>query len=740
MADDRRKCIGIMTSGGDAPGMNAAVRAVVRSALNRDVDVYAIMDGYQGMVDGTIKKMEWKSVSGILNLGGTVIGSARCKEFRERPGQKRAAANLVKNGIDRLVVIGGDGSLSGANEFSEEWSALLEELVADGVISREQADAHPALEVVGLVGSIDNDMANTDMTIGADTALHRITDLVDALASTAASHHRTFVVEVMGRNCGYLALIGAVATGASWVLIPEMPPAPGWEEQMCKVILSAIKAGRRSNIVIVAEGARDQEGNPISSAYVKEALEKGLQREVRLTIPGHVQRGGTPSAFDRNMSTIMGCRAVEKLLADDDSTESSIIGIRNNRPVVVPLVESVQKTRQVGQEIAAKNYDAAVELRGTSFRQMLDIFSTMMQPVPEHDEPDGKQHCFAILTAGRPASGMNPAIRTAVRVAMDTGHKVIGVQEGFMGLINDDIIEFDWMTVDDWIRKGGTELRTSRHVPRNSDLYMIAKNIEKYNIKGILMIGGMVGYEAVHEMYKHREVFPAFNIPIACIPATINNNLPGSEHSIGADTALNSIVESIDRIKESSDGSGRAFVVEVMGRYCGYLTVMSGLASGAEVMYTHEEGITLEGMCKDLERLSKAFKQGRNIALIIRNECANDIYNTDFICSLFEEAGGSLFDVRKTVLGPIQQGGAPTPYDRVQGTRLAYEGMKFLLESVDSKQGKYMEFGMEGGFTARNPVSSMSKMVEWELQRPVKQWWMDVLDMAHKLALPKYDE
>eukprot|EP00831_Metopus_contortus_P080766 TRINITY_DN8337_c0_g1_i4.p2 TRINITY_DN8337_c0_g1~~TRINITY_DN8337_c0_g1_i4.p2 ORF type:complete len:317 (-),score=75.10 TRINITY_DN8337_c0_g1_i4:1650-2600(-) len=314
------------------------------------------------------------------------------------------------------------------------------------------------------------------------------------------------------------------------------------------------------------------------------------------------------------------------------------------------------------------------------------------------------------------------------------------IRDRYMGLINDDIIEFDWMTVDDWIRKGGTELRTSRHVPRNSDLYMIAKNIEKYNIKGILMIGGMVGYEAVHEMYKHREVFPAFNIPIACIPATINNNLPGSEHSIGADTALNSIIEAIDRIKESSDGSGRAFVVEVMGRYCGYLTVMSGLASGAEVMYTHEEGITLEGMCKDLERLSKAFKQGRNIALIIRNECANDIYNTDFICSLFEEAGGALFDVRKTVLGPIQQGGAPTPYDRVQGTRLAYEGMKFLLENAGSKQSKYMEFGMEGGFTARNPVSSMSKMVEWELQRPVKQWWMDVLDMAHKLALPKYDE
>ncbi len=737
MADAKvRKCIGVMTSGGDAPGMNAAVRAVVRAALSMDVDAYAIIDGYQGMVDGTgIKKMDWHSVSGIINLGGTIIGTARCQEFRERDGRKKAAANLIHNGIDKLVVIGGDGSLSGANEFSIEWKELIAELVTDGTVSQADADAHPSLEIVGLVGSIDNDMANTDMTIGADTALKRITDAVDSLASTAASHHRTFVVEVMGRNCGYLALISAIATGASWVLIPEKPPKPGWEDLMCGLIKSATEAGRRDSIVIVAEGARDQEGNQITSNYVKEALEKGLKRDVRITILGHVQRGGTPTAFDRNMSTIMGYRAVEKILADDGSTESSIIGMKRNRTTAIPLVDSVNKTRQVPEEIKKKNYDAAIELRGASFKRMIDIFSTLIQSVPSHEKPCDDRS-LAIVTAGRPAPGMNPAVRAAVRVAMDAGYKVIGVKEGFSGLINDNVCEFDWMSVEDWTRKGGSELGTSRHVPKNSDLYMIAKNIEKYNIKGIMMIGGMAGYESVYEIHKHREVFPAFNIPIACIPATINNDLPGSEHSIGTDTALNSIVEALDKIKQSSDGSGRAFVVEVMGRHCGYLTLMSGMASGAEVMYTSEEGITLDRMRDDLQLLTNGFNKGRKVALIIRNEYANKIYDVDFICSLFQEAGGDLFDVRKSVLGPLQQGGLPTTYDRVQGASLAYEGMKYLMESVDAGSDDYMAFGLEGGVPAKNLVSNLPKMLTEKHQRPIDQWWTQVLHMARELANP----
>lgn len=735
MAVLAKKNIGILTSGGDAQGMNAAVRAVVRCAIGRGVDAYAIIDGYQGMVDGTgIVRMNWEDVSGIMDKGGTAIGTARCKEFREREGLKKAACNLVCHDISRLVVIGGDGSLSGANEFSKEWSSLTAELVSEGRISAEQAQAHPVLEIVGLVGSIDNDMSDTDVTIGTDSALHRITDAVDALTSTAASHQRTFVVEVMGRNCGYLALASSIATGASWVLIPEMPPEAGWEEKMCQLISSATKAGRRDSIVIVAEGARDREGKPISSTYVRDTLENMLKRDVRLTILGHVQRGGTPSAFDRTMPTALGYRAVNELLAEG-RTGSSIVGMQKNHPCVIPLVETVEKTRSVATEISNGNYERAVQLRGPGFRKMLDMFSTLVQAVPENVEPpNGKRYCFAVMNAGRPAAGMNPAIRAAVRIAMNAGHKVIGINDGFSGLIDGNIREFDWMSVENLIRKGGTALGTSRHVPRGSDFYMIAKNLEKFNINGLMIIGGWAGYETAYELYKLRKTFPAFNIPVVCIPATINNNMPGSELSIGADTALNTIVEAIDKIKHSSDGSRRVFIVEVMGRFCGYLAAMSGLATGAEIIYTHEEGITLDRMRDDINVVSGDFRRGRRIALIVRNENANKIYSTDFIASLFEEDGGELFDVRKSVLGPMQQGGNPTPFDRIQATRLAYEGINFLIAKATAGSCDAVSFGLQGGNAGILHIKDLPEMAAMEHQRPMEQWWLPTLKMSRQLA------
>ena len=240
------KRLGVLTSGGDAPGMNTAVRAVVRAGLDRGAEVYAIYEGYQGMIDGgeRIRPMDWNSVGGILHRGGTVIGTARCMEFQTRAGRRQAVRNLLEHGIDRLVIIGGDGSLTGADTLRREWHELVRELVERGEISNTKAEEHLYLAIAGLVGSIDNDMYGTDMTIGADSALHRITDAVDALTSTAASHQRAFVVEVMGRRCGYLAVMSALATGAEWVLIPESPPdVEDWEAKMCDVLLDGLQDG-----------------------------------------------------------------------------------------------------------------------------------------------------------------------------------------------------------------------------------------------------------------------------------------------------------------------------------------------------------------------------------------------------------------------------------------------------------------------------------------------------------------
>ncbi len=735
MAKEKKGCIGVMTSGGDAPGMNAAVRAVVRTAINCGMDAYAIYEGYQGMVDGTgIRKMDWQSVGGIMDQGGTFIGTARCKEFRERDGRRLAACNLVKNGIDKLVVIGGDGSLTGADEFSREWPELLQELCEAGKLTREECEACPQLKIVGLIGSIDNDMCNSDMTIGADTALHRITEAIDDLSSTAASHQRTFVVEVMGRNCGYLALASAIATGASWTLIPEMPPADGWEDRMCGLLRNATAAGRRDSIVIIAEGARNRHGEPITSSYVRDVLERELKRDVRITILGHVQRGGAPSAYDRYSATIQGHHAVEKLVNMKDGDESSIIGIQRHRAAAAPLMESVRLTRSVPEKIAAGDYDGAVALRGGSFKNMLNIFNTMMQAVPKGGKQGRETSCFAVMTCGWPAAGMNPALRTLVRLGLDHGHTIMGINNGFEGLISGDLVKMDWMQVEDWMRQGGTAIGTNRTLPQESDLYMIAKNIEKFNIKGIVMLGGWTGYTGMDLLYKMRRNFPAFRIPMVCVPATINNNLPGSELSIGADTALNNIIDVVDKIKHSSDSSRRAFIVEVMGRYCGYLAVISALSTGAEICYFHEEGITLERLQRDLGKLVKSFSKGRKIALMIRNENANPVYTTDFICSLFEEAGGHLFDMRKSVLGPLQQGGVPTPFDRLLGARFAYESLMHLEKCLAEQSDRCVFLGMAQGQLNLNDFSLMEEMSSLEHQRPVEQWWLKAVELARSLA------
>src|ERR1700712_146209 len=286
MADPGKRRLAVMTSGGDAQGMNPAVRAVVRTALNHGAEIFAVYEGYRGLIEGgdRIRAVSWDDVSSIPNRGGPGTGTARWIEFRERAGRRQAVRNLLEKGIDRLIVIGGDGSLSGADLLRQEWPELVKELLAEGAIDQQTADLHPALIIAGLVGSIDNDMIGTDMTIGADSALHRIVEAIDSISSTAASHQRSFVVEVMGRNCGYLALMSAIAGGADYVFIPENPPDPGWEQRLCRLLKTGRIAGRRKSIVVVAEGARDCENTPITSDDVRKVLEEQLGEDTRVTI------------------------------------------------------------------------------------------------------------------------------------------------------------------------------------------------------------------------------------------------------------------------------------------------------------------------------------------------------------------------------------------------------------------------------------------------------------------------
>jgi 6-phosphofructokinase 1 len=737
-AERKIQKIAVLTSGGDSQGMNAAVRAVVRAAIRQGLEVYAVLEGYRGLVkDGNeIRRMRWEDVGGIIHQGGTVIGSARSGEFRTREGRRRAAYNLVTRGIDGMVVIGGDGSLTGANVFRQEWPDLLAELVSEGRLDRDAANAHPFLAIVGLVGSIDNDMFGTDMTIGADTALHRIVEAVDAIASTAASHQRSFVVEVMGRHCGYLALMAGLATGANWVFLPENPPEGDWEKLVTKTIRAGRDMGRRHNIILVAEGAKDREGKPISSDRVREVLSQILGEDTRVTILGHVQRGGSPSGFDRNMSTILGYAAVQQLLTARPEFEPRLVGIRDNDITSSPLMENIEKTRRVAELITAGEYEGAMKLRGRSFEEAFEILRTILRAHPHEPDPGHNPLRLAVIHGGAPSPGMNTAVRAAVRLGIDRGHTMLGVRNGLAGLLKGRVREMDWMSVHAWVGRGGAELGTSRRLPELEDFYAVARRLEEYDVNGLLLIGGWDVYELAYRLQLRRAEYPAFRIPMVCLPATINNDLPGTEFTIGADTALNTIIAAVDRIKESAVAVRRCFIVEVMGRDCGYLALMGGMATGAEQSYLPEDGIELSAVLQDVKQLKNAFKAGKRLGLVISNENADPVYKTDFLVALFKKEGEDLFDVRRSILGHTQQGGIPSPFDRIQATRLAARAIDHLIQLAGAGSTDVVCIGRQSGKVTFTSIENLPSLKDRGHLRPKNQRWLDWRIIVKEMAGP----
>ena len=260
--------------------------------------------------------------------------------------------------------------------------------------------------------------------------------------------------------------------------------------------------------------------------------------------------------------------------------------------------------------------------------------------------------------------------------------------------------------------------------PTEAAVAQIAEVIGAQRINGLLMAGGWTGYASAHALHEQRHVHPALDIPIVCLPMTINNDLPASELTIGSDTALNSIVSDIDKIKQSAVASRRCFVVEVMGHDCGYLALMSGLASGAERVYLPEEGITLEDLTADVRALADGFRAGKRLGLVIRSENADSVYSTGFIRALFEKEGGELWDSREAILGHIQEGGDPSPFDRIQATRLSARCIEFLAEQLESGTRASAMIGFQSGRLQFTDLTSYPSLIEPEAQRPLEQRWM----------------
>ncbi|XP_056155607.1 ATP-dependent 6-phosphofructokinase, platelet type isoform X2 [Lampris incognitus] len=739
------KAIAVLTSGGDAQGMNAAVRAVVRMGIYVGAKVYFIREGYQGMVDGgdNIKEASWESVSSMLQVGGTVIGSARCKEFRTHEGRLKAAHNLVQRGITNLCVIGGDGSLTGANLFREEWSGLLGELVEQGLIDSDASQKYSALHIVGMVGSIDNDFCGTDMTIGTDSALHRIIEVVDAIMTTAQSHQRTFVLEVMGRHCGYLALVSALACGADWVLIPEMPPEDGWEKKMCQK-LSANRAGmKRLNIIIVAEGAIDRNNKPITTDYVKNLVVKCLGFDTRVTILGHVQRGGTPSAFDRILASRMGVEAVLALLETTANTPACVVSLCGNQSVRLPLMECVQMTQEVQKAMDEKKFEDAVKLRGRSFENNLKTYKLLAHRKPESELPSSNFN-VAVLNVGAPAAGMNAAVRSAVRVGISEGHKMFAVNDGFEGFYKGQIKEIKWADVGGWTGQGGSLLGTKRTLPAKH-VDKIAEQMRKHNINALLIIGGFEAYLSLLELLTARGKYDELYVPMVMVPATVSNNVPGSDLSIGADTALNAITTTCDRIKQSASGTKRrVFIIETMGGYCGYLASVGGLAAGADAAYIYEEPFDIRDLQANVEHLTEKMKTSIQRGLVLRNENSNENYTTDFIYQLYTEEGKGVFDCRKNVLGHMQQGGAPSPFDRNFGTKISAKAMQWISKKLVEtfRQGRVFAntedscclLGMRRRALVFQPVVQLKEETDFVHRIPQEQWWLKLRPLMKILA------
>lgn len=752
---DGKKRIAVMTSGGDAPGMNGAVRAVVRQTIASGCTSFAVYEGYQGLVDGgdMIREMKWEDVRGWLSEGGTLIGTARCKAFTERAGRLTAANNMIEKGIDALVICGGDGSLTGADRFRGEWPSLMDELVSSGKRKEEDVKPFRHLNIVGLVGSIDNDLSSTDATIGCYSSLQRICQAIDFIDATAFSHQRAFVIEVMGRHCGWLALMAGVSCGADFVFLPENPPSENWKQDMCSIVRKHRQLGKRKTIVVVAEGAHDRDLNAISPSMVKDLLSNDVGLDTRVTTLGHVQRGGTACAYDRMLATLQGVEAVKAVLEATPDTPSPVICIDENKIVRKGLIEAVQMTKDVAAKIEAKDFAGAMAGRDAEFGEYWNAFNiTTATDKEDMRLPKEKQMRVGIIHVGAPAGGMNAATRAATAYCLTRGHTPVALHNGFPGLCRhhadeeSSVRDISWLDAESWASKGGSEIGTNRGLP-SEDMKTTAYCFEKYKIDALWVVGGFEAFTAVSELRKAREQYDAFKIPMVVLPATVSNNVPGTEYSIGSDTCLNALIDYCDAIKQSASASRRrVFVVETQGGASGYIATIAGLAIGAVAVYTPEEGINLNMLVEDVKFLKEQFTKDRGFTrsgkIILRNEKASKTYSTETIANIIKEESGGKFDSRFAVPGHVQQGGTPSPMDRVRAVRFGVKAMQYLEEfqgkSKDEIHKDPMSASIIGIRGARVKFSAMEKIereeTDWKDRRPKDEFWMELIGTVDTLS------
>uniref|UniRef100_A0A673HL84 ATP-dependent 6-phosphofructokinase, liver type-like n=1 Tax=Sinocyclocheilus rhinocerous TaxID=307959 RepID=A0A673HL84_9TELE len=507
-------------------------------------------------------------------------------------------------------------------------------------ITAETAKQHGHLNIVGLVGSIDNDFCGTDMTIGADSALNRITEIIDAITTTATrseAHLLSKMVVIKSRH----------------------------KTITVKLIFSNV--------------------NQINN----------LQK------------------FSDKQSQIL----------------SDII----KRVILLCLL----KTKEVQRAMNEKRFEEAIQLRGRSFENNWNIYKLLAYQKPS-------QHSIAILNVGAPAAGMNAAMRSAVRVGLATGHRLYIVSDGFEGLANGAVNEVSWNQVAGWTGQGGSLLGTKRTLP-STCMEKLVENLNKFSIQSLLVVGGFEAYEGILELVEARGRYDELCIPMCIIPATISNNVPGTDFSLGSDTAVNAAMASCDKIKQSATGTKRrVFVVETMGGYCGYLATTTGIAVGADAAYIFEDPFNIHDLKTNVEHLTEKMKKDIQRGLVLRNEKCHVHYTTDFIHKLYSAEGKGVFDCRVNVLGHLQQGGVPTPFDRNYGTKLGVRAVQWLTEKMtDSfRQGRVFVntpdtacvVGLYKKVLTFSPITELKDQTDFEHRMPKTQWWLNFRLMLKMLA------
>ena len=445
----------------------------------------------------------------------------------------------------------------------------------------------------------------------------------------------------------------------------------------------------------------------------------------------------------------MGSEAVIALMQAKPHSKAQVVAINGNKTVLVNLIDAVEKTKQVASAIKEKSFQKASELRGFTFQRNLETFIQLSKLEPKlSNQKLQYDYTLAIMNIGAPACGVNSAIRSFVRhgATRYSKIKILGIRDGFAGLVEDHVEELDWKSVNGWTAVGGSNLGCQRVLASQIGFKKISHKLKQNGINGILIIGGFEAYSSVIELYEQRSNFKEFCIPLVCIPATISSNVPGSDMSIGSDTALNEIVSICDKLKLSAMGSKRrVFLVETMGGYCGFLASLAALASGADHSFIHEEPFNIHDITNEIEHIKKKMQGDLKRGIIIRNEYANKNYTSKFIEALMIEEGKGIFSARMNILGHMQQGGVPSPFDRNLGIKFGGRSLKYMADLLDktpehilSNDNSAVVIGM-----VRNKIEFTSikylkeNDTDFVHRKPLHQWWMKLRPLA--LILGKHE-